>query len=210
MIQGAGIRAGQENGRTVVAGLVDPELRLNVVDGGAVLGLRGFTAVVGHLRREGGPEDEDVLVEGEVVDCVILDIERGGRNRQRVRIRADTEQHVVRELLALARPGATEERLAELGITRGHRAVHGDDATAALGEGTERLLGVGRIGGELGLIKDHHVGLGQGLGGSDGRLRDLRPTLGQVGDGTAGRLVIIADHQDAQRGCRNEGSREQE
>ena len=209
MVQGAGIRTRQEHGRTVTGGFVDPKLGLDVVDGSAVVRLRGLATVVGDLGREGGPKDEDVLVEGQVVDGVVLDIKSGGGDGQRVRIRADAQQHVVRELLALARPGAAKDGLAELGVTGGHGTVDGDDATATLSEGTERLLGVGRIGGELGLVKHHHVGLGQGLGGSDGRLRDLRPTLSQVSDRTAGRLVIIADDEDTQRGGRNEGSRKQ-
>ena len=210
MVQGASVGPGQEDGRTVVGGFVDPKLGLDVVDRGTVLRLCGLTAIVGDLRRKGGTKHEDVLVQGEVVDGVVLDIKGGGGDGQRVRVRAKAQQHVVRKLLALARPSAAEDRLAELGIARGHCAVHGDDATAALSEGTEGLLGVRGISDELRLIKHDDVGLGQGIRRSDGRLGDLRPTLGQVGDGTAGRLVIIADDEDTERGGRNEGSRKQE
>ena len=163
MVQGASVGPGQEDGRTVVGGFVDPELGLDVVDRGTVGGLGGLTTVVGDLRREGGTKHKDVLVQGEVVDGVVLDIKGGGGDGQRVRIGADAQQHVVRELLALARPGAAEDRLAELGIPRGHCAVHGNDTTAALGEGTEGLLSVGGISDELGLIKHDDVGLGQGI-----------------------------------------------
>ncbi len=210
VVQGASVGPGQEDGRTVVGGFVDPKLRLDIVDRGTVGGLGGLTAIVSDLGRKGGTKHEDVLVQGEVIDRVVLDIKGGGRDGQRVRVGTDAQQHVVRELLALARPGATEDRLAELGIARGHCAVHGDDATAALSEGTEGLLGVRGISDELRLIKHDDVGLGQGIRRGDGRLGDLRPTLGQVGDGTAGRLVIIADDEDTERGGRNEGSRKQE
>ena len=210
MVQGASVGPGQEDGRPVVGGFVDPKLGLDVVDRGTILRLRGLTAIVGDLRRKGGTKHEDVLVQGEVVDGVVLNIKGGGGDGQRVRVRAKAQQHVVRKFLALARPSAAEDRLAELGIARGHCAVHGDDATAALSEGTEGLLGVRGISDELRLIKHDDVGLGQGIRRSDGRLGDLRPTLSQVGNGTTGRLVIIADDEDTERGGRNEGSRKQE
>ena len=209
MVEGADLGAGQEDRGAVVVGLEGPELRLDVVDGSAVGGLRRLAALVGDLRREGGTEDEDLLVQREVVDGVILNIEGRGRDRQRVRVRADCQEHVVRELLALARPGAAEDRLAELGVARGDRAVDGDHATAALGEGAERLLGVGRIRRELRLVEHDDVGLGQGVRRGDGRLRDLRAPLGQVSDRATGGLVVIADDQDAQRGGRDEGRREE-
>ena len=209
VVEGADLGAGQEDRGAVVVGLEGPELRLDVVDGSAVGGLGRLAAVVGDLGREGGTEDEDLLVQREVIDGVILDVEGGGGDRQRVRVRADRQEHVVRELLALARPGAAEDRLAELGVARGDRAVDGDHATAALGEGAERLLGVGRIRRELRLVEHDDVGLGQGVRRGDRRLRDLRAPLGQVSDRATGGLVVIADDQDAQRGGRDEGRREE-
>ena len=210
VVQRAHLGPGQEDSGAVVVGFIRPELRLDVVDRGTVSGLRRLTAFVGDLGGEGRAEDENLLVQREVIDRVVLNIKGRSRDGQRMRVRPDRQQHVVRELLALARPGAAEDRLAKLGVACGHRAVHGDHATATLGEGTEGLLSVGRINGELRLIKHDDVGLSQGLGRGGGRLGDLRPTPGQVGDGTAGRLVIIADDEDAQRGSRNEGSRKQE
>ena len=147
----------------MVGGFVDPKLRLDIVDRGTVSGLGGLTTVVGDLRREGGTKHEDILVQGEVVDRVVLDIKSRGGDGQRMRIGADAQQHVVRELLALTRPGAAEDRLAELGIACGHCAVHGNDTTAALSEGSEGLLSIGGISDELGLVKHDDVDLGQGI-----------------------------------------------
>ena len=167
--------ARQNDNGTMVGGFIGPNLRLDVVNRGpAFFGLGILIPSIGHLGRKRRRKHQNVLVKRQVVNRLFLDIKSRCVEGERMGVRSDRQQHVVTELLAFIRPSATEHRFTPGRITRRDSATDGDNATAMLGEGRERLLPLRGESVKLRTIKQNAIN-GSKCRGIDGRsLGDLR------------------------------------
>ena len=196
---GGGIAALQEDRGAMLAGVMQPGLRLDVVDRGARLIGGDVLAVGGDLGGERSGQDLDLLGQSEVEDRVVEQVERGGVLEHRMGAGADVQHHQIAELAALSRPAAAEDIAAPLRVAASDAAVDRHHALAGGRMGGDGVLsGLGQRLESRGVQHDDVVAgsagkFGRRRRGGLGRRCRLQRLDQRPGDG---RVVADDEHLD--------------